>query len=522
MIERADTWTSRGRSGGVEGGALGAAVEAVGGALGRAERLDGVRATPGLGAVLRDASWTVDPRAEVGAPARPAIVRGSSDARTILVQEAGPDESGFAPAPPEDGWRQRLRENRAISAGAAQGRREAAWDYVTDVARGVAEAGETALEAGTVALEGATGWVADDYAAGERAALVGRARGAVEGVRSLPDLPAALVERYAAEFALADRMEEAYRSGRGDLSLLQEASRVRGKAEAELAIMAGETAATVVGVGAALKGLRGLKLADMADPGAALTAAAASATATARDAMRALDELIAGGAGPVTAEGLVLRMSRHDDPAMAPEGRGGGGGAPSIAQRRELEARERDAARRDHGAALADEPPPPGFAGADGVWDGRDPSQGLSDRERAFVQDELTARGAHTVEAVPRSETARVQDFLIDGEPWELKSPDFISLVGRDADQVSGAISNRINRVANDGRGQSPNIVVDMSHQDGLTEEIARRGADRAFGQDRRLIERGLRSGEPMAQIRVVGPDFDITIPNRNAGEESR
>ena len=60
------------------------------------------------------------------------------------------------------------------------------------------------------------------------------------------------------------------------------------------------------------------------------------------------------------------------------------------------------------------------------------------------------------------------------------------------------------------GRGQAPNIVVDVSLQNGATQAIAERGIIRAYGVDDA-------TGSPKIQnIRVVGSHFDILVPRRN------
>ncbi len=62
-------------------------------------------------------------------------------------------------------------------------------------------------------------------------------------------------------------------------------------------------------------------------------------------------------------------------------------------------------------------------------------------------------------------------------------------------------MSNRIMS----GRGQSPNIAVDVTGQAGITREIAIRGARRAIFADRA-------SGAKIERIIVIGPDFEFTM----------
>lgn len=119
----------------------------------------------------------------------------------------------------------------------------------------------------------------------------------------------------------------------------------------------------------------------------------------------------------------------------------------------------------------------------------------LTDAERSFVERELAT--GRNVEAIPTGPD-RTPDFRIDGQPVELKTLE--NIVNQTSDGLSGAISNR----ALNARGQSGHIVIDGQTQPGLTEEIARRGTVRAFAAD---AQEGIQS------IRVIGPDFDITVP---------
>jgi filamentous hemagglutinin len=63
------------------------------------------------------------------------------------------------------------------------------------------------------------------------------------------------------------------------------------------------------------------------------------------------------------------------------------------------------------------------------------------------------------------------------------------------------------------GRGQAGNIMVDVRDQAGMTQEIAQRGINRAYGADNATAKRASRG--PIQSIRVIGKDFDITVPRR-------
>ena len=121
---------------------------------------------------------------------------------------------------------------------------------------------------------------------------------------------------------------------------------------------------------------------------------------------------------------------------------------------------------------------------------------GLSPEEIQFVREQL-AQGK-TVEVVPRG-AGRTPDFIIDGKRIELKT--ISGVADTSPDGVSKAIANRVMN----GRGQATDITVDARQQIGITQEVAERGIRRAYGADNA-------TGGKITSIRVIGPDFDITI----------
>ncbi|MCL4859212.1 MAG: hypothetical protein KJZ93_07385 [Caldilineaceae bacterium] len=91
----------------------------------------------------------------------------------------------------------------------------------------------------------------------------------------------------------------------------------------------------------------------------------------------------------------------------------------------------------------------------------------------------------------------RTADFLVDGVRTELKT--ISNLTSPD---LSGALGRRIL----EGAGQAPHIIADVRQQAGLTRALAERAVRRAFGAD---------SARRIQQIRVIGHEFDLTVPRQ-------
>ena len=123
----------------------------------------------------------------------------------------------------------------------------------------------------------------------------------------------------------------------------------------------------------------------------------------------------------------------------------------------------------------------------------------LNADEVRFVQEQL-AQG-RTVEIIQRG-SGRTPDFKIDGTLRELKT--LSGVANPSADNISKAIANRVMN----GRGQATDIIVDARGQSGITEAIADRGIRRAYGADNL-------TGGKITSIRVIGLNFDITIPRK-------
>ncbi|MCB5200598.1 HNH endonuclease [Loktanella sp. TSTF-M6] len=227
------------------------------------ERITAVAATVDTGAVTTATETTV--------PTQVTASGTGNQPNAPPTSEGG--DTGGAPAsyatPPLDNLSNYMRETLASRIGTAQGVAEGAIGWVGDMVGGAATAVETVYEAGVVGVEEATGWINDDYAASQQQDLVDRGTGILEAAQELMDDPAAVAEAfaeyYAAQYEHADALEAAYRAGEGDISLYQEAERIRARTTTELGIMGVETAATVVGVGAIAKGLRTARIADKLD-----------------------------------------------------------------------------------------------------------------------------------------------------------------------------------------------------------------------------------------------------------------
>ena len=164
----------------------------------------------------------------------------------------------------EGGFKLRAQEYAVGFVGYRHGQAQAIAAFGGDIIGGIANGAEAIFEGAVVGLENtALGLlISDAYAEKQMNDLKERGAALVDGIKSIPDMPAAFVEKYEADFELADTLELAYQTGRADLSVLQEANRIRGRATAELGIIAAETAATVVGVGAATKAIRAGKMLD--------------------------------------------------------------------------------------------------------------------------------------------------------------------------------------------------------------------------------------------------------------------
>lgn len=117
----------------------------------------------------------------------------------------------------------------------------------------------------------------------------------------------------------------------------------------------------------------------------------------------------------------------------------------------------------------------------------------ISDAERIVAQ--VLVDEGRVVEVLSEG-SVRTADFLVDGVPTEIKTITNIT-----SSDVSAALSRRIL----DGAGQAGHIIIDGRGQAGMTQAVAERAIRRAYGADR--TQRRLQN------IRIIGPDFDITVP---------
>ncbi len=127
----------------------------------------------------------------------------------------------------------------------------------------------------------------------------------------------------------------------------------------------------------------------------------------------------------------------------------------------------------------------------------------LSTSERAFA-DKMVGEGK--VVKAPKEvniEGVKNPDFNIDGEVVEFK---YVSdLKGTNADKLSGGLSRRIL----DGKSQASKVTINVENQPGMTEEIAKRAVDRAYGALK------TQNNVNFKEVRIFGKDFDFTIPFR-------
>ena len=130
--------------------------------------------------------------------------------------------------------------------------------------------------------------------------------------------------------------------------------------------------------------------------------------------------------------------------------------------------------------------------------------QSEADERERSIDRYLEGKG-HTVEINPKEgvhDAGRQGDRYIDGKLTEYKS--IHNVKNATSNSLSAAISSR----AMDARGQAPHIIIDTREQTGMTEEIAKRGVERAYGADKYT--------KKINEIRVIGIAFDlITLQRR-------
>lgn len=126
--------------------------------------------------------------------------------------------------------------------------------------------------------------------------------------------------------------------------------------------------------------------------------------------------------------------------------------------------------------------------------------QSEADERERSIDQYLEGRG-HSVEINSQEGVdgaGRQGDRYVDGKLTEYKS--IHNVKNTTSNGLSSAISSR----AMDARGQASNIIIDTREQAGMTEEIAEKGINRAYGSDRK--ERKIQ------EIRIIGNDFDTVI----------
>ncbi|WP_312715483.1 VG15 protein [Corynebacterium flavescens] len=104
-----------------------------------------------------------------------------------------------------------------------------------------------------------------------------------------------------------------------------------------------------------------------------------------------------------------------------------------------------------------------------GDWDSRIITNGVKAKQHEKVTYETLARAGHTIELSPVSTTAgeRSADAFVDGRLTELKAP-------------TGVGKETVVQTVRKGRGQSPNLVIDL-HRSEMSEDEALRQIDYAM-----------------------------------------
>lgn len=125
--------------------------------------------------------------------------------------------------------------------------------------------------------------------------------------------------------------------------------------------------------------------------------------------------------------------------------------------------------------------------------------------EKSMAQKLLSEGNTVEILAESKADGVRSADYLINGVKTELKT--FGSVKRTDADHLSNVISQTLKR----SKGQAANAILDVSTQNGASQEVVERGLKRYWGQN-----------SSVQDVRVVGDGYDKTYkksdfyPNNN------
>jgi len=116
-------------------------------------------------------------------------------------------------------------------------------------------------------------------------------------------------------------------------------------------------------------------------------------------------------------------------------------------------------------------------------------ARAMSDPERSAAA--YLAKQGHEVVRIPESTTEKTADFLVDGNPTELKT--ISNITGRD-------LGKSVIRRIREGFAQAPSVLIDARGQAGMNKLSAKDIIDRM---------RGMAFGGPRS-VRIVGDGFDV------------
>lgn len=136
-----------------------------------------------------------------------------------------------------------------------------------------------------------------------------------------------------------------------------------------------------------------------------------------------------------------------------------------------------------------------------------EPGRTLSASEQK-IADKLVAEGKNvTARVESTAKGVKNPDFEVNGVVTEFKHVS--DLKGADPERLSKGLSGRIL----DGASQAKHVILDVADQPGMTKEIAERAVRRAFGRQAQLVRAGDLPAAKITEVRIIGKDFDITIP---------
>jgi hypothetical protein len=140
------------------------------------------------------------------------------------------------------------------------------------------------------------------------------------------------------------------------------------------------------------------------------------------------------------------------------------------------------------------------------IFSGRvdlEPGRTLTPAEQS-VADLLAHEGRQvTAKREVNAQGVKNPDFVVDGVPTELKTISNIT-----SSDMSGALSRRIQEAGK----QASHVILDSRGQAGMTKEIAEKAINRAYAAQ---TERG---GGQLQEVRIIGQNFDVTIPYKRSG----